>query len=284
MSDTEGAATPTNEQPQAAAVEQATPAESIRDVDAPLENAEPKVEAEPAPDAAQEEAKRLSRSQRYQRKISAQAGVIDRIEAERQQLAKENEELKKAKTTDAAPNPADFPNGEWDSGYISKLAAHEALKAVRPELDARKQSDEQERQTNAAKTARQKLDDNAAKAREHIPDFDQTLDAFREDGGEFAPHVKEAIFASGDKAALIIYNLAKDPDHADRLNGMSPQEVLIEIGELRAKASLPERKTTTKAPAPLSTLRGGAAPSVDVHALAKNDDATAYIEARRKRA
>lgn len=286
MSDEQvAAAAATNEQtqPGAAAVEQATPKEGIRDVDAPLENAEPKIETtEPVvSEEAQEEQKRLSRSQRYQRKISALSGVIERSEAEKQQLRQENETLKKAKTTDAAPNPADFPNGEWDSGYIAKLAAHETLKTVRPELDARKQSDEQERQSNAAKTASQKVADSAAKARERIADFDETLQAFREDGGEFAPHVRDALIASGDKGPLIAYNLAKDPDLADRLNAMSPQEALLEIGELRAKAALPERKTLTKAPAPLAAVKGGAAPTADIHALAKSDDADAYIAARR---
>lgn len=283
MSDTYGAAAPTNEQPnQAAAVEQATPTESVRDLDAPLENAEPKVETDkPVPDAAQEEAKRLSRSQRYQRKISALAGVNERAHAENQTLKQELEALKKAKAPDAGPKPEDFPNGEWDPAYLAKLAAHEALKAVRPELDARNQRDEQERQSNAAKTQSQKLEESAAKVRERLPDFDDTLKAFIDDGGEFAPHVRAAINASGDKAALIIYNLAKDADLADKLNGMSREEVLIEIGELRAKAALPERKTTTKAPAPLSAVKGGAAPTVTLASLADSDDVSGYVKARR---
>lgn len=267
----------------AAVVEQATPTESVRDLDAPLENAEPGVKTEqPVPDEAQEEAKRLSRSQRYQRKISALSGVIERTEARAAELERKLEAAEKAKATDTAPNPADFPAGEYDPAYIAKLAEISTLKAVDARLSEREKRDEQTRQTNAATTESQKLNESAAKVRERIADFDETLQAFREDGGEFAPHIQDAIRASGDKGPLIAYNLAKDPDLADRLNAMSPREALLEIGELRAKAALPERKTQTKAPAPLRTVTGGAAATATLHDLANSDDVTEYVAARRK--
>lgn len=279
MTDETGAAAPVTEQAVTAPaeIEKATPDTSVQS-DAVQENADANATENKSEDA---EKKSQSRSERYRRKISALSGVIERNETRTQELERELETLKKAKASDTAPNPADFPSGEWDPGYIAKLSAHEALKAVNAKLDEREQQDTKSRQQLAAERAQKSLDDSAAKVRERLTDFDETLKTFLDEGGEFAPHVRAAVAASGERAALVAYQLAKDPDLVDRLNAMSREEALLEIGELRAKARLPEPKKQTQASAPLATVKGGAAPAQDYASLAKNDDATAYWTARR---
>lgn len=279
MTETEGAAAPATEQAVIvpAETEQATPTESVQ-TDAQTENADTKAPEQTSEDT---EKKAQSRSERYRRKISAQAGVIERIETERQELRRQLESLQKSKATDTPPNPSEFANGEWDPAYIAKLSAHESLKAVRAQLDEREQREATERQKQAATSAHQRLEESAAKVRERLPDFDETLKAFLDDGGEFAPHVQAAVSASGERAAIVAYNLAKDPELVERLNAMPREEALMEIGELRAKARLPEPRTQTKAPAPITALKGGAAPGTDINRLAKSDDVSAYAAARK---
>lgn len=283
MKDESGAAAPATEPAQVAPAESepATQVESVPNAEAAPENAETPKDQE-QPQELDTEQKRQSRSERYRRKISALSGVIERTETEKQELQKEVEALRKAKASDQPPNPADFQGGDYDPAYIAKLAAHESLKAITARLDEREQKDTQDRQRQSAQSAQKKLDESAEKIRGLVPDFDKTLQAFLEDGGEFSPHVKAALHSSGEKAPLLAYQLAKNPDLADRLNGMSPQEALLEIGELRAKASLPTAKTKSSAPPPLKNPVGGASKSVDLATLAKNDDATAYWIARRQ--
>ncbi len=283
MTETEGAAAPTNEQPeQAAGSEQANPNEGIRDVDAAPENAEqPKVDQEqPKPDETEQ--RRLSRNQRYQRKISALSGVVDQTRTENQSLKQQLEELKKASVTDNLPKPSDYPSGEFDPQYVADLAAIKAEAKISTKLDERDRKTAGERAATEAGRALEAFNVHAEKAKAAITDFDETIESFVEDGGEFAPHVVRRLHKAGEKGPVLAYQLAKDPDLTERLNAMSAEDAAVEIANLQAKATLPERKTQTKAPAPLSRLNGGAAATATVHDLAKSDDATAYVEARRK--
>lgn len=282
MSDTEGAAAPTSEQPQqgVAAVEQATPTDGIRDVvDATPENAEqPKLDTE-NPEGqkpeGEEERKRLSKSQRQQRKIARLSTMVAEQATELDGFRKSSQA-----NQDAEPKEADF-NGDYFAWQraVSKWDAKQLIKEVVPQTE-KKQPDA--RAINHEEAVQEFLE-NVSATKPLIPDFDATVSAFEKGGGKLADHVIEEIRDS-EKGPMLLYHLAKNPAIAAELNAMSPRDAAREIGRLEAKTVLPERKTTTKTPAPLTPLRGGAAPTVDVHALAKSDDATAYIEERRKRA
>jgi hypothetical protein len=129
--------------------------------------------------------------------------------------------------------------------------------------------------------AGQEFLEHAQQIKASITDYDQTIDAFEKAGGKFAPHVIEELLEIGEKGPLLAYQLAKTPGLAAELNAMSPRDAAREIGRLEAKAALPERKVTTKAPAPLRPVSGGAAATVSLVDLAKSDDAEGYIAARR---
>jgi hypothetical protein len=70
-----------------------------------------------------------------------------------------------------------------------------------------------------------------------------------------------------------------DPIAQARLVGALEQ--VIYVSRKGGSAPMPR---ATKAPAPLSRVRGGATPPRDVHALAAKDDASDYIAARRRNA
>lgn len=284
MSDEQvAAATVTSEQPQqgAAAVEQATtPNEGIRDVvDATPENADAVAKTDETktaePEGEEAERKRLSRTQRLARKNARLSTIVADQAAELETFRKSA-----AATQDAEPKEADF-NGDylayqralskWDTKQLLK----EALPKVAPE---KRQPDVREIDRQEAG---QEFLENAKQIKTSITDYDQTIEAFEKAGGKFAPHVIEELLEIGDKGPLLAYHLAKTPGLAAELNAMSPRDAAREIGRLEAKATLPERKTQTKAPAPLSAVKGGAAQTADIHTLAKSDSADAYIAARR---
>jgi hypothetical protein len=107
-----------------------------------------------------------------------------------------------------------------------------------------------------------------------------------------AGHVAEVILKSEIGPALA-HELSKYPDAVLDLNQSPPAEVArvlgIVEGRLRAQRAFSERQNygvpqrrMTGAPAPLSTVRGGASPTPDLRELAKRDDVSAYAAARRR--
>ena len=109
---------------------------------------------------------------------------------------------------------------------------------------------------------------------------------------EPADHVAEVILKSEIGPALA-HELSKFPDAVLDLNESPPAEVArvlgIVEGQLRAQRAFAERqyhappqRRVTGAPAPLSTLRGGASTTPDLRELAKRDDVSAYAAERRR--
>ena len=109
---------------------------------------------------------------------------------------------------------------------------------------------------------------------------------------EPADHVAEVILKSEIGPALA-HELSKYPDAVLDLNQSPPAEVArvlgIVEGRLRAQRSFAERqykappqRRVTGAPAPLSTLRGGASATPDLRELAKRDDVSDYAAERRR--
>jgi hypothetical protein len=285
MTEETGAAAPTDEQAAVSAPaesEQATQTPEQPAQDAAAENAETEKEGTQDNDVAEERQKQ-SRNERYKRKISAQAGLIDRVATENAALKAEIEAIKKAQKAEPAPNPADFEQGEFDPRYIAKLASIEAKKELRAELEERSTRDKQDHESKQYAERKRQIDAYASEAAALIPDFQSTVEEFSaEIGGVLPEHIQAALGATGKASAYIVYQMAKDPDLADKILNASPLEAALAIGELKAKTSLPNPKTKTSAPPPLKTPSGAAAKPVDLTALAKSDDMSAFIAMRRE--
>jgi hypothetical protein len=276
MTEETGAAAPTEEQatPQAPS-EQATPETSVQ-ADAAPENAETK--AKPDEGAADEDKPRKqSTSERYRRKISAQAGVIERMQAELEAIKQ-----KTGQDGTDLPKADQYPQGEWDPGYIADLAAHKAAAKISETLSERDKRGAVERAAATRQEMVEDFEDRAAQFKVLTPDFDtKVADLLKTLPNGFVPHVTEELMESEVGPALL-YQLASDPRKAAELNAMSPREVAREIGRLEGKTSLPNPKKQTSAPPPLKTPSGAAAKPVDLTALAKSDDMSAFIAMRRE--
>jgi hypothetical protein len=274
MIDETGAAAPTD-----APAPQGGPAESepaTQPPEQPTAEAAPEnAETDEQGDTDNSEPRKLSRNQRLQRKASRLAAIVA------EQAAKiEDYERAKSGGADDAPKAADYPQGEWDPGYLSDLAAHKAAKRISDELTSRDRRSQQETLASARQEAIEEFEDRAAAFKVLTPDFDQKIAELAKSlPGGLSPYVAEEIQDS-EVGPAILYQLAANPRKALELNSMSPREVAREIGRLEAKTSLPNPKKQTSARAPIAPLSGGASPPQDLKSLAKSYDATAYIQAR----
>lgn len=276
MTEETGAAAPAAEQA-------STPAEGQQAITTTEQAIAPEGEAAqtPAetPEGQEDQPKRRSTSERYRRKISAQAGVIDQLSSQIQEL---NQKLAASgKSQVELPKPSDYPQGEYDPQYVADLAAIKAEQKISARLNERDEKTAKERVTDQATRDLRTFEERAAKARATIPDFDKIIDEFVEDGGSFAPHVVRRLHSLGDSGPAMAYYLAKNAALADEINSMSPEDAAAEIARLESKVSSAPPKTTRAAP-PLKTPSGGATPPVSLHTVAKNDDATEYWKMRKQ--
>lgn len=282
MSETEGAAAPATEQaqPAPAVTEPATPKESIRDVDAPQENADqPKATEteQPAPEGdepANDEPKKLTRNQRLQRKAARLSTMVAEQAAELEKLRQASSKS----DAESEPKEADY-NGDW-AKFQADHTAWTVTKNIKGVLSEQQLQQRQAAVQEKVQEATEDFLERVEAIKTSVPDYDAAFEAFAARGGKFADHVIEEIRDS-EKGPMLAYHLAKNPHVAAELNAMSPRDAAREMGRLEAKVALPQRKIQTQAPAPLSALKGGSAPTADIHALAKSDNVDAYVAARR---
>jgi hypothetical protein len=113
-----------------------------------------------------------------------------------------------------------------------------------------------------------------AKVEAELPDY---ADVVGKSEAQVAPHLGQAILES-EHGPKLAYHLAQNPAVLDKLNGMSPVQALMELGLLGSRLAQPSSREPTKAPPPVSPLKGTDTLHVDL-AKAGMDE---YIETRRK--
>ena len=225
------------------------------------ESSEPAPETpEPSPEGEGEEpedagARRPSRSQRYQRRIAL--------------LTAENDDLRRRANvrppTDAGwpewpPQEADFGD---TVAYERALNAHHVRQAAR---EAVRQEAERERGerflAREAEAHREHVVahvDRVEELKERVPDFHDAMKVaatinMREE-------VLDEILRS-EKSALVQYYLAKNPDKARELNGLSGRALARAVGQLEGAVRMPVKRATGATP-PVQPLTGAAGPSFD---------------------
>lgn len=204
----------------------------------------------------EERAKRPSRSQRLQRKA--------------QLLAAENEQLRRQ--LGAGERPAWDAAAQW-GGASQDQAAYEAL---RSHLE----------REHAHRAAVQE----AANHRERVAAHYERIDELKDRVGDFDDAMKVAAtinlrpdvareILDSEKSALIQYHLAKNPDKAHELNGLSSRELVRAIGRLEGAVRLPAARRATWATPPVHPLTGATSASFDPF-KAEMDEFAAHWNAR----
>lgn len=236
--------------------------ESATEVTAPEvsepEGSEPEV-------AEIEKPKRQSGYDRMKRKNQYLQSEILRL----QELAS-----KPAAEEDKAPREEDF-GGDWGK-YIAATAAYEAAKAVKGTLEADKQTANKNRVAELQSEVLADFEERTEAFKSKAKDFDDVVSGFVNKGGKFSDAVRELVVES-DVGPQLTYHLAKNPSVANKLNSLPPLQAAKEIARLEDALSKPSTKATG-APPPITPIKGGAGPGVD---LASADMET-YVAMRRK--
>lgn len=196
----------------------------------------------------------------------------------------------KARELELKYNPPKTPAGEKPKPeqyktieeYAEALETHtkaEAEKAVREEFKTK----EQEKSENE-RVARFK--ERFEEGKKSIPAYDEVM---AKTDVKVSNELRAAIEDSDNPAALLHY-LATEEGEAARLHGLTVGGMLREVGKLEVKLAKPAAKSEgdttlaeiSKAPRPISTLKGGNAGNVVVDA--KSDVQLPYAEYKAKRA
>jgi hypothetical protein len=231
-----------------------------------VQNAEPAQSAEPekpeAPTGAEghdgdEEQKRPSRSQRLQRKV--------------QLLTQEVDELRRTavRPQDAAPGMQYPPprEGDFNGDYLAYERAlnawnveQAAVRAVRQVADAERNARSAAHQAELRRERVIAHIERVEDLKDRVHDFDDTMKTAA--GINLRDEVAAEILGS-DKSALIQYHLAKNPDKARDLNGLTGRELARAVGRLEGAVRLPAAKRATEATPPVHPLTGAASPGFD---------------------
>jgi len=235
-----------------------------------VENTEPEQEIQSEP-TAEEEAKATEKSKdklekRFSKVTKRAQEAEERANALEQRLreveAKANPQTI-AQTANADDKPkADQFNDAFE--YAEALAEWSAEKALKDRDIADQQRKAEEERNKVAESWNKKV----SKAKEAIPDFNKVVS---KSTVVVSDAVRDAILES-DVGPQILYHLASDDDFAQSIASMPAIKALKEIGRLEARyegeQEKPEKKAktvaTSKAPAPISPLKGGKNAGADV--------------------
>jgi hypothetical protein len=243
------------------------PVSDIEDGELNVEDdAAPAEKTEDTPDAAAE-AKKAADAEAKTKLSGAQRAKI-REQALRDEIAQRDRELESLRTKTPATASANDPqepkeedfNGDFLAFTVAKAkfeARREAESILKSSRD-REATDKAAEQAEAAKRQRA-LDheERVTAAKSVITDFDTVMESMK--GVEVRDDLIDEIMSSKN-SAVIAYHLAQNPSELEALNRMSPRELAREMGRLEATVKLPEAKTKTSAPPPLSKVKGAATP------------------------
>jgi hypothetical protein len=243
------------------------PVSDIEDGELNVEDdAEPAEKTEDTPDAAAE-AKKAADAEAKTKLSGAQRAKI-REQALRDEIAQRDRELEALRTktpaTASANDPQEPKEEDFNGDFLAFTVAKATFEARREAESILKSSRDREATDKAAEQAeaakRQRALDHEERvtaAKSVITDFDTVMESMK--GVEVRDDLIEEIMSSKN-SAVIAYHLAQNPSELEALNRMSPRELAREMGRLEATVKLPEAKTKTSAPPPLSKVKGAATP------------------------
>jgi hypothetical protein len=243
-------------------------------VDAPVEenpDSEPATEESSSEPKAEDEAEEAEKPKdKLEKRFSKVTKRAQEAEAKAEQLESRLRELEakanpqpiaQTANVDDKPQASQF-NDAFE--YAEALAEWSAEKALRDRdiVEAQRKADEE--RNKVIENWNQKV----AKAKSSMPDFDEIVASSTT---VVSDAVRDAIIES-DVGAQILYHLASDDEYAESLSKMPAIKALKEIGRLEARFEAEQEKpevkaktvTQSKAPAPISPLKGGKSAGADV--------------------
>lgn len=160
-----------------------------------------------------------------------------------------------AKRLGEPPKESDY-NGDY-LAFSEDMQAYKAAKFIEKANVSREIEQDRAKADILRREAQYDHEERIKAAEQRIPDFAQVIRNAKD--VRISDQVSELIVES-DKSAELLYTLAKNPDIADELNGLSPIQAAKRLGQIEARLTTPQPKKATGAQAPNTAVRGGAAP------------------------
>jgi hypothetical protein len=211
------------------ATEDETPAENAADApesDDALElGGEDAPKVEDAENASDDEGKKKTRSQRWEKRVDALTARLR--EAEARALAAEQKAGTSPPTeaNDAAPDPDQYDFGEADPKYLTDLARHEARSII---LEERRKADEQAKKSAEQNAVFSKLNEGMANVEkqgtEKYDDFEAKIKEAVDERGPLSQPLSIAVAVS-PAGADVAYKLATNDELTDRLEGLAKTDI-----------------------------------------------------------
>jgi hypothetical protein len=242
--------------------ESPAPAEAVEEPTEPteaVEQSEPEeAEAEAKQEGERKQNPKLERrfseitKQREEARKEAQREREAREALEQRLAALEGKQPAKAEFVDEKPQPSQFSDA---FEYAEALAEYTADKRI---ADMKRQEAEAKEAEQRQKVITQ-WTSKVEEAKKSLPDFD---DIVASSDVVVNDDIRDAILES-DVGPQILYHLAENDEVARKIAGLSPKAALREIGKLEARfeakpeAEKPAPIVKSKAPAPITPIRGG---------------------------
>jgi len=231
--------------------------EPVDPVEAPSapETIEQDVAGEAAEAPSESSPEQESRAQKRIRELT-----FKQREAERRAAAAEAKAAELEKSQSQPPPEPEGLQAPVESDYEDPAEYRQALdaytdKKLEARLAARESAQNADRQAQAQRKRIQSYMDQCAEYAANNPEFGEDVAAAQEAGLlADSPHVVDYMTES-DRAAELTHYLAKNPEHAQRIEQMSPVAAARELAKV--ELALGEPKTISKAPSPMSDVEDG---------------------------
>lgn len=213
---------------------------------------------------------RINKAIRAQREAEREAQFLreqlQRVQTPQQQqpAAPEGAQLPPdlAHAVGAAPNPADFPAGEYDPNFIRAQVRHD----MRADQAQQVMQQRQAQQRNAAQQFQQRIASINDAGGAAYADFVEVAHSVP------MPQHVVGVLAECDAPHEVAYFLGKNPKEAARIAALSPIAVARELTKIEAKLTKIEAPAPSNAPAPPPTLRARGTLPASIYAI--GDDVT----------
>lgn len=109
----------------------------------------------------------------------------------------------------------------------------------------------------------QACDKTAEVGAKEFPDFNQAVGTLQALGMMKPETVQVVLDAAGENAHKVLYQLGKNPEEAERVFGLSPIKMAVELSKLGASAPGKQPPPLSKAPDPIKPISGNAVVAPD---------------------
>lgn len=218
-----------------------------------------------ADDAESEEKTSRAKARRERRKaeMERQREAAEAAERELEDAKKKLSRFEEVLQHTQPPKESDFATYEE---YQAKLAAYHSLRAFdeRAMNETKSEAEERERkyqelQQHRQTEARSMFEEACSEARERYADFDAVA---RNPQVPVSQGMADIILGL-DSGPDVLYHLGKNPAQAAQIANMPPVQAALAIGRIEAGLAMPKPITKSKAPDPITPVRGSGSPSKD---------------------